>query len=107
MDKGAETFEQAAERMGHVLRRDEDGDIDTFAYSIGYCNGPTCINCHDAWCHHCKGPEHIQPCIGKEATEAADKEARRQRYLTLKEEFDGEPDAGQPILTNAPQGGQP
>jgi hypothetical protein len=46
---------------GHVLQRDEDGSIDTFAFSEGYHNGPYCVTCHDSWCEHCGGK--IEPCV--------------------------------------------
>jgi hypothetical protein len=26
--------------------------VDIFAYSEGYCNGPECLDCGQAWCHH-------------------------------------------------------
>lgn len=84
----AETFEQAAERLGHVLERDEDGDIDIFAYAYNYCNGPKCVNCGDIWCHHCESADGIQPCIGKDAADARDKEARRRKYEELRAEFE-------------------
>lgn len=59
-----ETFEQAAERLGHVLKRDEDGDIDIFAFSFGYCNGPECTVCHQSWCQHCHSADSLKPCDG-------------------------------------------
>lgn len=59
------TLEQRAEAAGHVLRRDEDGEIDLFVLSEGYHNGPGCVVCDDSWCHHCDGK--IEPCDGGKA----------------------------------------
>ena len=39
---------------GHVLVLDDDGKIDSFAYSDGYHNGPSCSACGMEWCHHCR-----------------------------------------------------
>lgn len=44
---------------GHVWKRDDivfpDGYVppDTFAYSIGYHNGPECESCGFSYCIHC------------------------------------------------------
>ena len=82
------TYQEKLEAAGHVLKRDEDGDIDIFVLEYGFCNGPGCINCGDSWCHHCG--DTIKPCIGKEAADAKAKAIRYEKYLKLKAEFENE-----------------
>lgn len=60
MEKYELNFIAEAENHGHILKRDEDGDIDMFAMSADYHNGPRCILCFDSWCVHCKSA--IEPC---------------------------------------------
>jgi len=51
--------------QGHVWETYEDGSINIFAYSEGYCNGPVCVNCKASFCHHCsvrKIPSYIGSC---------------------------------------------
>lgn len=33
--------------------REDDGEIDEWAFSVGYCNGPVCERCHHSFCVHC------------------------------------------------------
>jgi hypothetical protein len=80
------TYYEELEAAGHVLRRDEDGRVDNFVMEYGFHNGPGCVNCHDSWCEHCG--DKIEPCIGKEAYEAEQKQYRYERYVELKKEFD-------------------
>lgn len=43
---------------GHVWKTDEDGDVDTFAMSYEFHNGPVCVRCGYSYCHHCDhGPK--------------------------------------------------
>lgn len=42
------------EDHGHKLRRDEDGGIDIFGLDYENHNGPICVRCLKAWCHHCR-----------------------------------------------------
>ena len=45
----------------HEWRKTKSGEIDTFAFSYGYCNGPVCVKCGYSYCEHCKdGPD--EPC---------------------------------------------
>lgn len=74
------------EKAGHVLKRDEDGEIDAWVLDFGYHNGPGCVNCGASWCEHCK--DDITPCVGKKIEEADAKAVRYEQYLKLKEEFD-------------------
>lgn len=39
---------------GHIWKRDEFGEVDTFAYSNEPHNGPKCLACGYYFCHHCK-----------------------------------------------------
>lgn len=43
-----------ANPKGHQwVTNDDDGSIDWFAHSVGYCNGPMCKNCGYSFCVHC------------------------------------------------------
>ncbi len=57
-------FDETAERKGHVLIRNEDGDVDHFVVSHGYCNGPGCSVCGWSACHHCITADKIPECEG-------------------------------------------
>lgn len=37
----------------HSWIKDDDGEIDTFAMSYEYCNGPVCEFCGYSFCEHC------------------------------------------------------
>ena len=51
----------------HDWQKDDDGSIDNWAFSLGYCNGPMCQRCHHFFCEHCsKDYEkelHAGPCV--------------------------------------------
>ena len=43
--------------MGHKWQRDDEDEIDMFAVSSEFHNGPRCQTCGYAFCHHCQvGP---------------------------------------------------
>lgn len=46
--------------LGHVLKLDENGNVDAFGHDFENHNGPSCINCGASWCHHCE--EDAQVC---------------------------------------------
>lgn len=50
----------------HDWKRDKNGEIDTFAWGAGYCNGPVCARCWHSECEHCN-PEWetdpTEPCV--------------------------------------------
>lgn len=39
---------------GHVWKIDDDlkGEIDIFAFEVGFHNGPECVKCGYVYCHH-------------------------------------------------------
>lgn len=37
----------------HLWYKDENGDIDVWRYEGGFCNGPECQICHEAFCENC------------------------------------------------------
>jgi hypothetical protein len=78
-------YYEELEAAGHVLKKDEDGNVCQWVLDEGFHNGPGCVNCHDSWCEHCR--DTIEPCIGKDAYEAKAKAARREQYEVLKKEF--------------------
>ena len=43
----------------HLWKKDEFGEIDEFAYSVDYHNGPVCKVCGYSFCIHCH-PEQIE-----------------------------------------------
>jgi hypothetical protein len=49
---------------GHEWQIDEDtGMVDIFAFDVDGHNGPLCVKCGYAFCHHCK--TEIKPCTCK------------------------------------------
>lgn len=38
----------------HSYIKDENGEIDEFAFEMGYCNGPICEICGYSFCKHCE-----------------------------------------------------
>jgi hypothetical protein len=42
--------------MKHQWYRHEDGNVDTFRLDIDFHNGPQCMVCGEAFCHHCSRP---------------------------------------------------
>lgn len=67
---------EALDPKGHTWSREEDGDIDFFAFSVGYHDGPRCTRCNYAYCQHCSpdGPpeecEAAAPPAGERAGDA-------------------------------------
>jgi len=45
---------EAPNNRGHIWKTEEDGDVDIFGLEAGNHNGPVCINCGYAFCHHCQ-----------------------------------------------------
>lgn len=59
-------FHVALQRKhGHEWEIDDDGEIDNFAYSAGFCNGPVCKKCGKSFCKHCKNEFDIEECPKK------------------------------------------
>ena len=45
---------KAAERVGHELECDEDGDVNVWAHDgRDPHNGPRCTKCDQSWCYSC------------------------------------------------------
>lgn len=42
----------------HDWQKDEDGKIDEWGMSFGYCNGPLCKRCYHSFCKHCHSDEY-------------------------------------------------
>lgn len=63
---GKEYFKAFMEKVnknhGHIWKKDEDGSLDIFAYSIGNHNGYECILCGYGFCHHCQTELDIPKC---------------------------------------------
>jgi len=38
---------------GHVWKKIEDGTINMWSLNADHHNGPRCIKCEKAFCHHC------------------------------------------------------
>jgi hypothetical protein len=59
-------FHMHEEYSEHLWRRDKNGEIDTSAWSAGYCNGPVCTRCWHSECEFCN-PEWetdpYEPCV--------------------------------------------
>jgi hypothetical protein len=41
------------DHVKHEFKRNELGEVDMFALSYDWHNGPMCIHCDQAWCHWC------------------------------------------------------
>jgi hypothetical protein len=50
------------ERSGHVWALDADGEIDVWRLDAGYCNGPYCLACKEAFCKHCHPDIYTDTC---------------------------------------------
>ena len=54
------------EHAEHLWKRDKNGEIDLWAFSVGYCNGPVCIRCGHSECEHCNEDwktDPTEPCV--------------------------------------------
>jgi len=74
-----------AERLGHVLKRDEDGCIDIWVTDSGFHNGPGCESCGHSWCYHCTPSSALRQCQGGlaeriEASERAELARLKAKY---------------------------
>ena len=47
----------------HDWKCDENGEIDMWALSVGYCNGPMCNRCHASVCEHCNPEWNEEECV--------------------------------------------
>lgn len=54
-------YYEMIEAAGHILKRDDVGEIDIFVLETHTHNGPGCVNCESMWCHHCQDLP-ILPC---------------------------------------------
>jgi len=65
-DEGKEYYIQFMDELqkkhGHQWEKDDDGEINIFAYSSGYCNGPLCERCGYHFCKHCVSEFDIRHC---------------------------------------------
>lgn len=60
MFKRDEEFYQELRDAGHKLMLNEDGEVDFFAMSYEFHNGPMCELCHESWCEHRNNT--VRPC---------------------------------------------
>jgi hypothetical protein len=51
--------------LKHDWRKDEYGEIDTFALDNGYHNGPECLRCGETFCHHCRPEKMNEDCYNQ------------------------------------------
>lgn len=54
------------EHSEHLWKRDKNGEIDLWAFSVGYCNGPVCTRCWHSECEHCNEDwetDPTEPCV--------------------------------------------
>ena len=47
----------------HDWKLDKNGEIDMWALSVGYCNGPMCKRCHTSVCEHCNPEWNEEECV--------------------------------------------
>ena len=68
--KHGHVWETKREASPEFYEDDERGnEIDTFAYSVGYHNGPRCKKCGFEFCHHCTTEFEVEVCEKKKAKE--------------------------------------
>ena len=54
------------EHSEHLWRRDNNGEIDLWAFEYEYHNGPVCTRCHHSECEHCNEDwetNPTEPCV--------------------------------------------
>jgi hypothetical protein len=54
------------EHSEHLWKRNNNGEIDLWAFSVGYCNGPVCTRCWHSECEHCNEDwetDPTEPCV--------------------------------------------
>jgi hypothetical protein len=49
----------------HRWQKLPDGEINTFADSCGFCNGPRCVECGFSFCEHCNPDGYNSECPGR------------------------------------------
>jgi hypothetical protein len=49
----------------HKWQKLPSGNINEFAVSGGYCNGPICVECGHSFCEHCSPEEWESECPGR------------------------------------------
>jgi len=49
----------------HKWQRLPSGEINEFAVSGGFCNGPICVECGHSFCEHCQPEEWESECSGR------------------------------------------
>lgn len=47
----------------HDWKLDKNGEVDMWALSVGYCNGPMCNRCHTSVCEHCNPDWDEEECV--------------------------------------------
>jgi hypothetical protein len=52
--------------MKHKWQRLPNGEINKWAVSWGYCNGPECVECGYSFCENCYPNEYDSECPGRE-----------------------------------------
>lgn len=53
--------------MKHDWELNEDGEINTWVWEIGHCNGPRCKRCGYSPCEHCEPDWEETECKGSES----------------------------------------
>jgi hypothetical protein len=51
------------EHSEHLWKRNNNGEIDLWAFSVGYCNGPVCTRCWHSECEHCNEDWDDDECV--------------------------------------------
>ncbi len=61
MDEYQKYLKDLAKLTKHTWMKDDDGEIDYFAMSEEFHNGPMCEKCHYSYCQHCNVPKNECP----------------------------------------------
>lgn len=65
---------------GHLWKKNESGSVDIFGLEADPHNGPLCVQCGYAFCHHCDH-EPKYTCAEWEAKVVVHKESKRRRKV--------------------------
>ena len=57
-------FKMWVENKKHRWELNSRGEVDEFAFSEGYHNGPACVKCEQHFCIHCEGKAMNKDCDG-------------------------------------------
>lgn len=55
-------LKELRDKHGHIWETDDEGEVDMFALSVNFHNGPRCSACEYSFCEHCEKEFNISKC---------------------------------------------